>query len=111
MRAMLLVETNEIAKSPLAWREVPDPEPGPGEVRLRVRACAICRTDLHVIACRLLGGLSPLLARRARARGPQNSLTTSWPPRLAMARQMSRFTFSLTNRTLPSHSNVNTPPE
>lgn len=30
-------------------REVHDPWPGPGEVRLRVRACAICRTDLHVI--------------------------------------------------------------
>lgn len=27
----------------------PDPLPGPGEVRLRVRACGVCRTDLHVI--------------------------------------------------------------
>ena len=27
----------------------PDPEPGPGEVRLRVEACAVCRTDLHVV--------------------------------------------------------------
>lgn len=26
----------------------PDPEPGPGEIRLRVRACGVCRTDLHV---------------------------------------------------------------
>ena len=26
-----------------------DPEPGPGEVRLRVEACAVCRTDLHVV--------------------------------------------------------------
>lgn len=27
----------------------PDPEPGPGELRLRVEACAVCRTDLHVV--------------------------------------------------------------
>ncbi|TAJ69824.1 MAG: zinc-binding alcohol dehydrogenase family protein [Phenylobacterium sp.] len=26
-----------------------DPEPGPGELRLRVRACGVCRTDLHVV--------------------------------------------------------------
>ncbi len=29
--------------------ERPDPVPGPGEVRVRVEACAVCRTDLHVI--------------------------------------------------------------
>jgi propanol-preferring alcohol dehydrogenase len=27
----------------------PDPEPGPGEVGLRVEACAVCRTDLHIV--------------------------------------------------------------
>jgi propanol-preferring alcohol dehydrogenase len=49
MHAMLLSENAPIGKSPLSWREAPDPQPGPGEVRLRVRCCAICRTDLHVI--------------------------------------------------------------
>src|SRR5262249_49539286 len=49
MHAMLLTDNAPIESSPLAWREVPDPVPGPGEVRLRVRCCAICRTDLHVI--------------------------------------------------------------
>src|SRR5256885_4380878 len=34
---------------PLEPRELPDPEPGPGEVLLRVRACAVCRTDLHLL--------------------------------------------------------------
>jgi len=29
--------------------DVPAPEVGPGEVRLRVRACGVCRTDLHVV--------------------------------------------------------------
>jgi propanol-preferring alcohol dehydrogenase len=27
----------------------PDPVPGPGQVRVRVAACAVCRTDLHVV--------------------------------------------------------------
>jgi alcohol dehydrogenase, propanol-preferring len=49
MRAMVLSETASIDSSPLALREVPDPNPGLGEVRVRVRCCALCRTDLHVI--------------------------------------------------------------
>jgi propanol-preferring alcohol dehydrogenase len=34
--------------APLELLERPDPAPGPGEVLIRVRACAVCRTDLHV---------------------------------------------------------------
>ncbi len=34
---------------PLREAELADPRPGPGQVRLRVRACGICRTDLHVL--------------------------------------------------------------
>lgn len=34
---------------PLALRELPRPEPGPGEVLVRVSACGVCRTDLHVV--------------------------------------------------------------
>src|ERR687897_26210 len=34
---------------PLEVRDMHDPWPGPGEVRIRVAACAICRTDLHVV--------------------------------------------------------------
>ncbi|MDD9937048.1 MAG: alcohol dehydrogenase catalytic domain-containing protein, partial [Myxococcales bacterium] len=45
MRAMVL----EAAGGPLRLRELPIPEPGPGQVRLRVRACGICRTDLHIL--------------------------------------------------------------
>lgn len=30
-------------------RELPDPAPGPGEVRIRIGACGVCRTDLHVV--------------------------------------------------------------
>lgn len=37
-----------ISSNPLEWVEVPVPNPGPGEVLVRVRACGVCRTDLHV---------------------------------------------------------------
>lgn len=33
---------------PLRLVDRPDPAPGPGQVRLRVRACGVCRTDLHL---------------------------------------------------------------
>ncbi len=45
MRAMVL----ERPRAPLVARDIPDPAPGPGQVLLRIRACAVCRTDLHVI--------------------------------------------------------------
>lgn len=45
MKAMVL----DVPKSPLRLRDLPDPEPGPGEIRVRVEACAVCRTDLHVV--------------------------------------------------------------
>lgn len=34
---------------PLVFEELPDPIPGPGELRVRVHACGVCRTDLHVV--------------------------------------------------------------
>ena len=34
---------------PLSLRDFPDRHPGPGEIRLRVAACGVCRTDLHVV--------------------------------------------------------------
>lgn len=49
MRAMILEKNGPIESSPLQMRDVADPVPGPGEVRVKVRCCAICRTDLHVI--------------------------------------------------------------
>jgi alcohol dehydrogenase, propanol-preferring len=39
----------EAAGSPLRLADLPDPEPGPGEVLLEVAACAVCRTDLHIL--------------------------------------------------------------
>lgn len=43
-----VMQINRIGE-PLQRAERPVPQPGPGEVRLRVLACGICRTDLHVI--------------------------------------------------------------
>src|SRR5690554_285168 len=45
MRAMRLHGPGQ----PLVLEEVPRPEPGPGELQLRVLACGVCRTDLHVV--------------------------------------------------------------
>lgn len=45
MRAMVLEKIGH----PLMLREFDAPEPGPGEMLLRVQACGVCRTDLHVV--------------------------------------------------------------
>ena len=45
MRAMLL----EQQRTPLRAAEIPVARPGPQELLLRVRACGVCRTDLHVV--------------------------------------------------------------
>jgi propanol-preferring alcohol dehydrogenase len=50
MKAMLLRRHAPIADRPLEQTEIPTPEPAAGELRVRVQVCAICRTDLHVIA-------------------------------------------------------------
>lgn len=39
----------ERQREPLQLRDLPLPEPGQGQVRLRVLACGVCRTDLHVV--------------------------------------------------------------
>lgn len=45
MRAAVLHETGR----PLLIEDRTAPQPGPGQIRLRVEACAVCRTDLHVV--------------------------------------------------------------
>ena len=45
MRAMVL----DAARTPLRPADVPDPEPAAGQVLLRMRACGVCRTDLHIV--------------------------------------------------------------
>ncbi len=51
----------ETAGEPLRQVELPKPSPGPGQVLLRVRACAVCRTDLHVVDGELTQPKLPLI--------------------------------------------------
>ena len=46
---------------PLRAADVPPPTPGLGELLIAVRACAVCRTDLHIIDGELAGPLQPLI--------------------------------------------------
>jgi propanol-preferring alcohol dehydrogenase len=55
MRAMLLRTQAPVATAPLEPTEVTPPAPGFGEMRVRVRCCATCRTDLHIVE----GDLAP----------------------------------------------------
>jgi propanol-preferring alcohol dehydrogenase len=57
MRAMVL----EAAHRPLQCAAVAVPEPGPGQVLIQVSACAVCRTDLHVVDGELTRPKLPLI--------------------------------------------------
>jgi propanol-preferring alcohol dehydrogenase len=57
MRAMLL----DAPGKPLRAAEIAEPEPGPGELLLRVGACAVCRTDLHIVDGELTQPKLPLV--------------------------------------------------
>ena len=45
MQAMVLTKPG----APLEWTDLADRQPGRGEIRVRVGACGVCRTDLHVV--------------------------------------------------------------
>ena len=57
MRAMLLDEPGR----PLRLAELPLPEPGGGEWLIRVHACGVCRTDLHILDGEVPAGRLPLV--------------------------------------------------
>jgi len=57
MRAMLLEQPGQ----PLRLQEMPVPQPGPGQVLLKVRACGVCRTDLHILDGELSEPKLPLI--------------------------------------------------
>jgi propanol-preferring alcohol dehydrogenase len=50
-----------VESNPLVWSDVAIPEPGPGQVLIRVTACAVCRTDLHVVEGELAQRKSPVI--------------------------------------------------
>ncbi|MGO9466009.1 MAG: zinc-dependent alcohol dehydrogenase family protein [Isosphaeraceae bacterium] len=49
MKAAVLHRNGPIESSPLKIEDFPEPAPAAGELLVRVKCCAICRTDLHVI--------------------------------------------------------------
>jgi len=49
MQAVLLHKPGLIETGPLRLERVPVPEPGPGEMLVRVTACGVCRSNLHMI--------------------------------------------------------------
>jgi len=57
MRAQVLTA----ASHPLTAAELPAPRPGPQQVLIAVRACAVCRTDLHVVDGELPDAKLPLV--------------------------------------------------
>ena len=57
MKAMVLEKPGQ----PLAERDLPIPQLGPSQVLLRVRACAVCRTDLHIVDGELPEARLPLI--------------------------------------------------
>jgi len=61
MKACLLDAPAPIETSPLRFGEVATPEPDRGEILVRVRACGVCRTDLHVVEGELPPRKSPII--------------------------------------------------
>jgi alcohol dehydrogenase, propanol-preferring len=61
MKAWQLTTPSRVEDRPLNLADVPVPVPGPDEVLLQVRACGICRTDLHIVEGELPIRRSPLI--------------------------------------------------
>jgi propanol-preferring alcohol dehydrogenase len=61
MRAALLSAPADIRSAPLAITDIDRPRMRPGQLLLRVRACGVCRTDLHIVEGELPALRSPLI--------------------------------------------------
>jgi alcohol dehydrogenase, propanol-preferring len=61
MKACLLQAPAPIESNPLKFTEVAVPRPGRGEILVRVHACGVCRTDLHVVEGELPPRKSPII--------------------------------------------------
>jgi propanol-preferring alcohol dehydrogenase len=57
MHAMVL----NALKTPLQWTDLPDRVPGTNEIRVKINACGVCRTDLHVVDGELEGPRLPII--------------------------------------------------
>ena len=77
MRAAVLHSPGPISGHPLKLDDLATPEPAPGEVLLRVRACGVCRTDLHITE----GELPPRAGRITPGHQIVGEVVRAGPPR------------------------------
>ncbi len=61
MKAWILDAQTKVEENPLKLTEVPDPEPKAKEIRIKVYACGVCRTDIHIAEGDLPLRKSPLI--------------------------------------------------
>ena len=61
MKAAILRTPAVVQTNPLQIADIERPKPGPGQVLLRVRACGVCRTDLHIVEGELASFRTPLV--------------------------------------------------
>jgi len=80
MKAAMLASPAEISHRPLRIEEVARPEPGAGQVLLRVLACGVCRTDLHIVE----GELPPLRAALIPGHQIVGEILEAAPPELPL---------------------------
>ena len=82
MKAAVLVSRGKILDRPLHVEDVTRPEPGAGQVLLRVLACGVCRTDLHIVEGEIPSLRSPLIPGHQIA----GELLAARPPSFRSAR-------------------------
>ena len=56
----MLAMQSDAPKQPLRLKDMPTPAPAAGQVLIRVRACGVCRTDLHIVDGDLTQGKRPI---------------------------------------------------
>ena len=79
MRAAVLTSPAPIFQRPLRIAEVPRPRPSRGHVVLRVRACGICRTDLHVVEGELPPRCDAVVPGHQIVGDVVDGATATWP--------------------------------
>ena len=60
--AIQLDHPASLSSKPLAWRRVETPDPLPGQLRIKVAACGVCRSNLHIIEGDWAGGGLPSIS-------------------------------------------------
>ncbi|MDE3168258.1 MAG: zinc-dependent alcohol dehydrogenase family protein [Acidobacteriota bacterium] len=80
MKAAILHSPAPAGQRPLHIASAPDPTPPPGHVLLRVRACGVCRTDLHIVEGELAARRSPVIPGHQIAGEIAGAGTPEFPP-------------------------------